>query len=1116
MMPSPRNRLRRHTHLGSTLGLLAVALAPFELAQAAERDDLGPRQWLRPRTVIRVEIVDDTTETIFWRGETFDPVSGYNVGNLVEVSDPYDNYVGLFASGTSIVPTAGPGTYYLRPVGLDLSGPKGVPDTALDAMEDWEITVLGAPVGLGRVWSTSWSLNADTYTEAGATDGSFYTVVGGGAPGADAVVELDADGLAGYSYSLSANDEGIIDGNGRSLPAEYNSYRATLPIYLRPPDPAVVSYASISPDPPAPLLEGEGTCDGVAPLVADLNITFESNAEGTYHLLCDLDEDGQYDLTSDGDLHVLGTADIGTNVIELDGTDNTGAPLDPDTLDCIIRLTVGEFHFVANDIETSYEGFRLFQVDDTQARTGLYMFWNDAAVQDQADPMDNGEFGLETSGPDGVFSGLDTDPVVPNVNARSWGAFDVSSKGNRTYLDTYTWLDAADSDEFQVQVFDVVTDTDADGLLDGEENCVHGTDPALPDSDYDGLNDYDEAVVGDSDPLNGDSDGDGLLDGEETPDPAYPPDSDGDGLQDSVDDDDDNDGILTIDEGVIGSDHLDPDDDGDGVPTADEDADGDGDWLNDDADGDSIPDFLDDDDDGDGLAMEWTDDGKGGFVEDYDSDGDGIVDRLDPDDDDDGVPTADEAVRDPKTGDLLDSDGDGLVDHLDDDDDDDGTLTVDEGTGDTDGDGAPDYLDPDDDGDGLLSTLELDEDTDDDDLPNRLDDDDEGDSVSTLLEDVNGDGVYDDDTDGDGTPDYLDDDDDGDCIPTADEAYDRKTGELRDTDEDGIPDYLDDDDDGDGISPCIEGGLDTDSDGDGVPDALDPDADNDGLADQDEGVNDTDGDVFPDFQDPDDDGDGIPTSEELGDAIIYETRIEHQLATNPEDAADTDDDGTPDYLDADDDDDGLDTIVEGGFADDADGDGTPNHHDPDSDADDIPDGVEGLDDPDLDGVPSFLDDDSDGDTVLDVDEGDIDTDGDGIPNFLDLDDDGDTVPTADEGDVDTDGDTLADYVDDDDDNDGLPTATEAADGAQFGNDVDGDGLVNWRDDDSDGDGASDTAEGVGDEDGDGIPNYLDAGGELITYYKGGGIASCSTVSGSGPTGGLVLLVMGLLARRRKP
>lgn len=75
-----------------------------------------------------------------------------------------------------------------------------------------------------------------------------------------------------------------------------------------------------------------------------------------------------------------------------------------------------------------------------------------------------------------------------------------------------------------------------------------------PDTDGDGLLDVDEAVLG-TDPLRTDTDGDGLSDGQEVvtyaTDPLNP-DTDGDGLSDGP-------------EVVAGSDPLAPDTDGDGV-----------------------------------------------------------------------------------------------------------------------------------------------------------------------------------------------------------------------------------------------------------------------------------------------------------------------------------------------------------------------------------------------------------------------------------------------------------------------------------------------------------------------------------------------------------------------
>ena len=62
--------------------------------------------------------------------------------------------------------------------------------------------------------------------------------------------------------------------------------------------------------------------------------------------------------------------------------------------------------------------------------------------------------------------------------------------------------------------FESVGDYDWDGLSDGDEILIYGTDPLIPDSDYDGLKDGVEINNG-FDPLNPDTDGDGILDGDE-------------------------------------------------------------------------------------------------------------------------------------------------------------------------------------------------------------------------------------------------------------------------------------------------------------------------------------------------------------------------------------------------------------------------------------------------------------------------------------------------------------------------------------------------------------------------------------------------------------------------
>ncbi len=58
-------------------------------------------------------------------------------------------------------------------------------------------------------------------------------------------------------------------------------------------------------------------------------------------------------------------------------------------------------------------------------------------------------------------------------------------------------------------------DPDEDGLADGAEVNVYGTDPDIADTDGDGLSDGDEVNVHGTDPLLADTDGDGFNDGVE-------------------------------------------------------------------------------------------------------------------------------------------------------------------------------------------------------------------------------------------------------------------------------------------------------------------------------------------------------------------------------------------------------------------------------------------------------------------------------------------------------------------------------------------------------------------------------------------------------------------------
>jgi uncharacterized membrane protein len=132
-----------------------------------------------------------------------------------------------------------------------------------------------------------------------------------------------------------------------------------------------------------------------------------------------------------------------------------------------------------------------------------------------------------------------------------------------------------DGDEVHVHGSDPnLIDTDGDGLEDGDEVNIHGTDPSSIDTDQDGLSDPDEvANLYGTSALNPDTDADGLLDGDEVlvlgTDPTNE-DSDGDLILDA-DEDSDDDGLSNaLELYTWETDPLDPDTDGDGLSDGDE------------------------------------------------------------------------------------------------------------------------------------------------------------------------------------------------------------------------------------------------------------------------------------------------------------------------------------------------------------------------------------------------------------------------------------------------------------------------------------------------------------------------------------------------------------------
>ncbi len=322
-------------------------------------------------------------------------------------------------------------------------------------------------------------------------------------------------------------------------------------------------------------------------------------------------------------------------------------------------------------------------------------------------------------------------------------------------------------------------------------------------------------------------------------------DRDDDSVVDALDPDDDNDGVLDIDEGATTG--LDPsaDHDMDGTPNyADE----------------TVPGFIDANNDG---------------VDDrVDRDLDSVPNQLDLDSDNDGIPDLVENAT-AAQADALDANRDGLPDDM----------------TDTDADGVLDAFDSAPSDPGVSASILPVTDTDDDSIADVYDLDADGDGIYDIVE---ADG---DDTDGDGRVDAFSDGDDDGYAQSVDPTEGGTPLPTPDTDDDGAFDFQDIDSDDDQVPDATEG---HDVDASGAPDITSSgsDIDQNGVDDAYDTngtpapLPDRDDDGTPDFRDTDDDNDG---------RLTYDGSSQDEDVNGDGDPTndDTDRDGVPNYLDND-------------------------------------------------------------------------------------------------------------------------------------------------------------------------------------------------------------------------
>ena len=869
------------------LGVLAVGVA-----RAEGTAQLGADQDVREGTVIEVDVlaagevinitvgnnsssspVDPTAVTVHVYDPNHDEVPGspFTVG----LGDPgwSDQADALITSADTADPlqviAAQSGTYTVEfdNPAVDTNGNEiGVIDPLdITVTPDTSTNVDPAlpPGGYGRVHSTHWLIDAHSFSQSAATNAEFYVLVPISGTQHDYTWLLRFDGLAGYLYDVAGNDIG--------LPAPHSGFsedqsiasppRPRYDIYLNVPEVAR-GGGDIVPVVSNFEFEGPSSLCVCALSGQESTFRFNSDVDGVYEIVIDVDEDDTFDPSS-GDLLLKGTAVAGSNVVSWDGTQPDGSALGAGSYQAQLSVRLGEFHFVGTDIETSYPGVRMFGVEPPEPDTlpsPTLMFWDDTRVDSTLSPDHNTDpEGLVpseqrsvpvTTKPDGLSSGDYADPTdcgrdatSVQANAHCWGNFenaaDPRSPGNYRYIDTYTFFEQSEAVEVRLCTWDPAADEDDDGVSNLDE-CTSSSpiDPQAADTDGDGISDGDELGGNvQTDPTIADTDGDCVPDGVEDAnhDGSLDPgemdptdvDSDVDGIPDGVElGSDPNAGCADIPDANL-TDPLSDDSDGDGILDGIEDTNLDGQLDS----GETNP-----------AASDTDQDGIPDGVEDRNQNGRldrGETDPTDADSDDDGLEDGEE-----------DADRDGRVDA-----------------------GETDPRDPDTDNDRLPDGVELGVDAEGNaiahaTLTDPLSIDTDRDGLLDGDEDVNHDGVFDDDPDGlESDPTDADSDDDG-LLDSVELGFNvdgsritnenvRQTKPLDDdTDGDGIPDGIEDAN-RDGVfdangDPRETDPLSTDTDGDGLRDGQE-DADHDGIVDLGE----------TDPRDPDTDHGGEPDGSEV-------------------------------------------------------------------------------------------------------------------------------------------------------------------------------------------------------------------------------------------------------------
>lgn len=389
---------------------------------------------LSPGEVINV-LVCGTNNGQRIRVRLFDPFGALvyentAVGN-VDCTDPFTAPFDPAVVNAHQHVTATTGTYELHLTNFDGTRMDRFDVTVTNDVND----LIDPQENGGRLWSEYWYFWAGSFAENRSTDADLYVVSDGGYTDSYFVWKLDLNNFAGFGYGLKANSLGVRSPNaagdvvaGLSVRTSGNQLDQQYPMYLSYPAknfPQPIQSFAVSDY----VFEDETGTDNAITSGGNGNFKFSTDFDniGVYEIIIDVSSpsggppDGDF---GEGDIFLRDLAYPGENVVPWDGRDNNGVLVAQGAYDAELSVRIGEFHFVADDVETSGGptgvGLKIYRANSDGSETPTTIYWDDATVLNSTAP--------NAFNQTGIYDG-----------DHNWGAFNSGGIGNVSFIDTYAF-----------------------------------------------------------------------------------------------------------------------------------------------------------------------------------------------------------------------------------------------------------------------------------------------------------------------------------------------------------------------------------------------------------------------------------------------------------------------------------------------------------------------------------------------------------------------------------------------------------------------------------------------------------------------------------------------------